>query len=439
MKKLVTLSSAMLVFAVAALFSHAAGAEIDKGDTSFILMASALVLLMTPALAFFYAGFVKAKNVVNTLTSTMVIAGVISVTWIVIGYTLAFGPDKGRFIGGLDYFMFNGVGTEASGTIPHVTFAIFQMMFAIITPALIVGAVVERMRLVALVSFMALWGTLIYSPLTHWVWGGGFLAEAGLLDFAGGTVVHTSAGVSALVAALVLSKRKGYPSSVGAPNNVPFILLGASVLWFGWFGFNAGSALAADGLASIAFLNTNTAAAVAMLTWMIIEKVRNGKASLSGASIAAVVGLIAITPAAGFVPVGPAMIIGAIAAILSYSAVQLKNKLGYDDSLDVFACHGVAGIWGTLATGLFASEAINGVNGLFFGNPTQFAIQLYGVAATVALCVVGTFIILKVVSLFTKLTADDKTQDEGLDTAIHGEAAYELYEETTSSREKAYN
>jgi ammonium transporter, Amt family len=427
MKKIFALSTALLAFLALSLFSFAEGAPIDSGDTTWILVSSAIVFFMTPGLAFFYAGFVKKKNAVNTLTNTMVVVGIMSLQWIVIGYTLAFGSDVGGVVGGLDWLFLRGVEGAAPGlAIPHTAFVAFQMMFAIITPALIIGSLVERMRLVAVSAFMLLWGTLVYSPLVHWVWGGGWLAELGLLDFAGGIVVHTSAGVAGLIVALVLTKRKGYPTESFVPHNVPFILLGASILWLGWFGFNAGSALAADGIAADAFLNTNTAAAAALIVWMIIEKLHKGKSTLGGLSVALVVGLIAITPAAGFVRPFAALLIGAVAAVLSYVAIMVKGKLGYDDSLDVFAAHGVAGIWGTLATGLFATVAVNeaGANGLFYGNPGQFVTQLIGVVATIGFVAVMTFIILKVVSLFTRLTVDEKAQEEGLDTVVHGEEAY---------------
>ena len=406
---------------------------INSGDTAYILVCSALVLLMTPALAFFYGGLVRRKNVLNTMMSSFTIIGISSVMWVLVGYSLSFGPDRGGIIGSLSWFGMNGVGWEPNadyaGTIPHLVFAIFQMMFAIITPALITGAVAERMRFPALMAFTPLWLLGVYYPLAHMMWGkGGLLNSIGAVDFAGGNVVHISSGVSALVLCLMLGKRKNHGLVKMVPHNVPFVLLGAGLLFFGWFGFNSGSALAANGLAAHAFLTTNTAAACAMLSWMILEMIVNKKATALGAATGAVVGLVAITPGAGFVPVWASIIIGACVSPLCWLAVSwLKSRLGYDDALDAFGCHGIGGIWGGLATGLFTQKSINAAarfNGLFFGDTGLILAQLQAIGLTIALSVVGTFVIVKAVSLVTQLRAAPREEADGLDGSQHGESAY---------------
>jgi len=366
------------------------GDMISSGDTAWVLMSSALVLLMTPALAFFYGGMVRRKNVLSVLMQCFIIMCVLSLHWVLIGYSISFAPGNG-FWGGLQWFGLNGVGLEPyadyAGTIPHQAFMIFQAMFAIITPALIVGAFAERMKFSAFLVFTLLWATFVYGPLCHWVWGiGGWLRNFGALDFAGGTVVHINAGIAALVTAIILGKRSNLDKNVPSPHNMPFVVLGTGLLWFGWFGFNAGSALAANGLAVNAFVVTNTAAAAAGLSWALIEWIHNGKPTIFGACSGAVAGLVAITPAAGFVSVLPAIAIGLLVSVFCFIAVTvIKPKFGYDDSLDAFGVHCVGGIWGALATGLFASKAVNaaGVDGLFFGNPKQFLVQLLAVGVTI--------------------------------------------------------
>jgi Amt family ammonium transporter len=423
---------ALLIFCLPQLAFAADEAAIDTGDTAFIFVSAVLVFIMTPGLALFYGGMVRKKNVLNTMMNSFIIIALMSVQWVIIGYTIAFGPDKFNLFGGLDWIGLKGVGMAANadyaGTIPQYLFVLFQMMFAIITPALITGSFAERMRFPAFIAFILLWATLVYDPLAHWVWGvGGWLRNLGALDFAGGTVVHISSGVAGLVACLVLGKRKGYKTTPMVPHNIPFVVLGAALLWFGWFGFNGGSALAANGLAMSAFLVTNTAAAAATLSWVLIEWLMHGKPTLLGAATGAVVGLVAITPAAGFVSVLPAILIGFLVSPICYFAISfVKARLGYDDSLDAFGCHGIGGMWGALATGLFASKDVNplGNNGLFFGNPAQLGIQAISVVATIALSATLTFVILKVISLFTSLRATEAEEEEGLDIAQHGEDAY---------------
>jgi len=412
--------------------SPAPASKIDKGDTAWMLTSCALVLMMTaPGLALFYGGMVRQKNALGTLMQSFIIMAVISIQWVLWGYSLAFGPDKGGIVGGLDWIGLRGVGTEPfdtySKTIPHQVFMLFQMMFAIITPALITGAFAERKKFSAFLLFTVLWATFIYDPLAHWVWGdGGWLKLRGALDFAGGTVVHISSGVSALVCALVLGKRKGYGHQPMQPHNLPMTVMGAALLWFGWFGFNAGSALEANGLAASAFLATNTGAAAAALGWMFTEWMARGKPTVLGAASGAVAGLVAITPASGYVGPISSLIIGAVAGSLCYMACNLKSKLGYDDSLDVVGVHGVGGTWGALATGLFASKAVNeaGGDGLFFGNPGQLWTQIVAVLATYALAIVGTWVILKVVDAVVGLRVTDEDEVVGLDLSQHSETAY---------------
>jgi Amt family ammonium transporter len=409
-----------------------APSKIDKGDTAWMLTSCALVLLMTaPGLALFYGGMVRSKNALGTLMQSFILMAVISIQWVLWGYTLAFGPDKGGIIGGLEWFGLRGVGAAPfdaySKTIPHQVFMLFQMMFAIITPALITGAFAERKKFSAFLLFTLLWATLVYDPLAHWVWGdGGWLKKLGALDFAGGTVVHISSGVSALVCAIMIGKRRGYGHQPMQPHNLPMTVLGAALLWFGWFGFNAGSALEANGLAASAFLATNTGAAAAALGWMFTEWMSRGKPTVLGAASGAVAGLVAITPASGYVGPMSALLIGAVAGALCYTACNLKGKLGYDDSLDVVGVHGVGGTWGALATGLFASKAINdqGDNGLFFGNPGQLWTQLVAVLATYALAIVLTAIILKVVDAIVGLRVTEEEEVAGLDLSQHSETAY---------------
>ncbi|MDO8531499.1 MAG: ammonium transporter [Dehalococcoidia bacterium] len=406
-------------------------AEVNAGDTAWVLVAAALVLVMTPALAFFYGGMVRSKNVLGTIMQSFIIIALISVQWVLWGYSLAFGPDKGGIIGGLEWFGLNGVGLEPNAdyaaTIPHQAFMAFQMMFAIITPALITGAFAERMKFKTFLVFIVLWATLVYAPMAHWVWGtGGWLRGLGALDFAGGTVVHISSGVAALAAAFVFGKRLGFGKEPMEPHNVPYIVLGAGLLWFGWFGFNAGSALTAGGLATSAFVVTNTAAAMAALTWMTMTWVFGGKPSVVGAATGAVVGLVAITPASGFVTPMAAIIIGLGAGVFCFLACRLRARWKLDDSLDVWGCHGVGGTWGALATGLFATKLVNpgGADGLFYGNPQQFLIQILAVVATWVFSFVMTWIILKVLDAVMGLRVSDKEEARGLDMSQHGEPAY---------------
>lgn len=408
---------------------------INAGDTAWVLISSALVLLMTPGLAFFYGGMVRRKNMLSILMQCFIIMCVLSLQWVLFGYSLSFAPGKG-FWGGFSWFGLHGVGLEPyadyADTIPHQAFMIFQGMFAIITPALIIGAFAERMRFSAFLLFTLLWATFVYCPVAHWVWGiGGWLRNLGALDFAGGTVVHINAGIAALVTALVIGRRRNLDSNIPAPHNLPFVVLGTGLLWFGWFGFNAGSALAANGLAVNAFVVTNTAAAAAGLSWAFIEWIRNGKPTLFGLASGAVAGLVAITPAAGFVSVIPAIVIGLLVSVFCFTMVSIiKPKLGYDDSLDAFGVHCVGGIWGALATGLFASKAVNpaGANGLFFGNPKQFLIQLIAVSVTLVYSFVVTFAIYRIVNLFIGVRVNEKEEMMGLDISQHHERAYTVLE-----------
>ncbi len=403
---------------------------LDTGDTAWMLTATVLVLMMTlPGLFLFYGGLVRAKNALGTIMHSFMIVALVSVQWVLIGYTLSFGPDVLGIIGNLDWLGLSGVGPEPSGyaeTIPHYVFMAFQMTFAIITVALITGAFAERIKFSTFIIFVLIWTTIIYDPLAHWVWGGGWIGTMGALDFAGGTVVHISSGATALAAALIFGKRIGYGREPMPPHFLPFSIIGASLLWVGWFGFNAGSSLAADGLASIAFVTTNTAAAAAVLGWVFTEWISRGKPTVLGAATGAVTGLVAITPAAGFVSPLSALLIGLVAGILCYAAVNMKTRLGYDDSLDVVGVHGVGGTWGCLATGLFASTAVNpgGGNGLFFGNPDQFVIQLISVVATWVFAFGGTVVILYVLKAIMGLRVSAEEEATGLDLSEHGEVAY---------------
>ena len=402
----------------------------NTGDTAFMLIATAMVMLMTPGLALFYGGLVRSKNVLGTIMHCMVCLGVVSIIWVLYGYSLAFGPDNHGLIGNLSMMGLNGVTLRPgpySDTIPDLLFCAFQLMFAIITPALISGAIAERMKFSAYLLFITLWCTLVYLPICHWVWGGGWLAEMGALDFAGGTVIHINSGIAALVAAIMLGKRKGWGRESFHPHNLPMTILGAGLLWFGWFGFNAGSALSAGETATLAFFTTQVATGAAVLSWLLVEWLVQKKPTTLGAVSGALAGLVAITPAAGFVSPLSAIIIGFAAGAICYGAVLTKNKLGYDDALDVVGIHGVGGLFGALATGLFASTAVNpaGANGLFFGNPHQLVVQAIGAGAAIAYSVVLTYLILKVVGFMTGgIRLDQEDEMEGLDLSQHSEVGY---------------
>lgn len=404
----------------------------NAGDTGFMLICTAFVFFMTPGLAFFYGGLVRRKNVVNTMMACGAIMGLSVVMWTLFGYSLAFGGNHGGIIGDFRWFSLNGVGWEPgpyADTIPHLVFVAFQMMFAMITPALITGAVVGRMRFKALFFFIAIWSLIVYYPMAHMVWGdGGFLAAIGSVDFAGGNVVHISSGVSALVLAIYLGQRRGYAKATYRTHNIPFVFLGAAMLWFGWFGFNAGSALKADGLAAHAFMTSSISSACALLTWMLIEVIREGKPTLVGASTGLVIGLVAITPGAGFVPVWASFIIGILVSPICYFTVLLlKQKLKIDDALDAFGCHGIGGIWGGIATGLFGKTSINSVakwDGLVFGEHRLFLAQVLSIVITIAVAIVGTLICIGLVRIFTPLRVDPKEEMVGLDASQHGENAY---------------
>ena len=397
----------------------------NKADTAWMLTATALVLLMTPGLAFFYGGLVRSKNALNTLMMCFISLGFVGVLWAVVGYSLAFSGGN-NWVGDLSSAFLAGVGLEPSGTIPHMLFMAFQGTFCIITAALISGAIVERMRFSAYLAFISLWVLVVYAPVAHWVWGGGWLQDLGALDFAGGTVVHVNAGVAALVAAFVVGKRQGYPSSSLLPHNVPFALLGAGLLWFGWFGFNAGSALAADEIASLALVTTMLAPAATLVVWAFLDMFRSGRPTAVGSATAIVVGLVAVTPAAGFVSPMSAILIGGIAAVPSFLVMTWRAKSSLDDSLDVVAAHGVGGATGALLTGVFADMAINGGNGsgLLFGNPGQLGLQAIAIAGVAVYCGVVTFILLKLIGLVIPLRASDSDESSGLDITQHGEEAY---------------
>lgn len=407
----------------------------NAGDTAFILLCAAFVFIMTPGLAFFYGGMVRRKNVGNTMMQCVFIMGVSVIMWVLVGYALSFGGNHAGIIGGAKWFGFNGVGMKPgpyADTIPNLAFAAFQMMFAMITPALITGSLVGRVKFKALFLFIALWSVLVYYPMAHMVWGeGGFLAEIGSVDFAGGNVVHISSGVSALVFALILGRRRGYENTAYRVHNIPFVALGAFILWFGWFGFNAGSALGANGLAAHAFMTTALASASAMLSWIFIDVMKDGKPTLVGASTGLVVGLVAITPGAGFVPIWSAIIIGALVSpICCFTISLLKGKLKIDDALDAFGCHGIGGVWGGIATGIFAKKSINSVakwDGLIYGDYHLFVAQIIGIVVTLAVAIAGTLICLGVVRLFTELRVDEKAEKVGLDLSQHGESAYPTF------------
>lgn len=407
--------------------------SINAGDTAWVLIAAALVMIMTPAVGFFYGGMVRSKNVISVIKHSLVILSLVSLQWVVLGYSLVFGKDVGGLIGGLNFLGLKGVGfapnADYAATIPQLAFMIFQAMFAIITPALIIGAFVERIRFKALIIFVLTWTTFVYDPVAHWVWGtGGWLRNLGALDFAGGTVVHITAGFSALAAAIVVGKRRGVSHQIVA-NNVPTVLLGASLLWFGWFGFNAGSALSASGLAASAFVVTNIAAATAALVWMTLSWAQHKKPSALATATGAVCGLVAITPASGFVGPISSIAIGIFAGVVTYLALSFRSlHTKIDDTLDVWAAHGMGGITGALLTGIFAEKAINslGNNGLLFGNPNQILVQLVAVAVTATYSFFGTFLILKAIKLLTNLRVSVNEEIKGLDLSVHGETGYRI-------------
>jgi Amt family ammonium transporter len=405
--------------------------KIDTGDTTWLLISTALVMLMTPGLALFYGGMVRRKNVLGTIMQSFIALGVVTIQWVLFGYSLAFGPDIGHVIGGLQWAGLNGVGLEPNpdyaSTVPHQAFMVFQMMFAVITPALITGAFAERFKFSTYVVFVLAWSTLVYAPIAHWVWGmGGWIHNLGALDFAGGLVVHISSGVSALAAALIVGKRKGHGHDHMPPHNMTMTLLGASILWFGWFGFNGGSAVASGALATSAFVATHIAAAAAALSWLFVEWSQRGKPTILGAASGCVAGLVAITPASGFVGPLSSLVIGLGAGVLCYYGVNFKNKFGFDDSLDAVGVHGVGGTFGALATGLFASKAINaaGADGLFFGNASLLGIQAISIIAAAAYAFVVTWAILWVLRRTMGLRVDVEQEVEGLDLSQHGESGY---------------
>ncbi|MFZ3122078.1 MAG: ammonium transporter [Thermodesulfovibrionales bacterium] len=407
--------------------------KVDTGDTAWVLISSALVMLMTPGLALFYGGMVRRKNVLGTIMQSFIALGVVTILWVLYGYSLSFGPDKWHIIGGLEWVGLKGVGLDPNpdyaATIPHQAFMIFQMMFAVITPALITGAFAERFKFKAYLLFLVLWATVVYFPLAHWVWGvGGWLRELGALDFAGGLVVHISSGVSALAAAIIVGKRRKHGVEQMAPHNLTMTLLGAALLWFGWFGFNGGSAVASGSLATSAFVVTHIATAAAALSWMFTEWIHRNKPTALGAASGAVAGLVAITPASGFVGPMPALVIGLVAGVLCYMAVNLKTKLGYDDSLDAVGVHGVGGTWGAIATGLFASKLINsaGNDGLFYGNASLLLNQIISVGAVWIYSFAATLVILKVIDWTIGLRVSEEDEADGLDLSQHGESGYTL-------------
>ncbi len=405
---------------------------INSGDTAFVLISGALVCLMTPGLAFFYGGLVRRKNVLAIMMQSFIAMGVVTVIWLLGGFSLAFGPDLGGMgiIGNLDYFGLKGVGVAPNPhygpTIPFLAFFGYQEMFAIITPALITGAFADRVTFKAYLLFLVGWSLLVYIPFAHWIWGGGFLQQWGLVDFAGGIVVHVSAGVAALSSVIVVGRRRLKADEKSAPHNIAFVALGTGLLWFGWFGFNGGSALAANGVAATAFVNTDIAGSIAMIVWLAIAWVHERKPTMTGALTGAVAGLAAVTPAAGYVEPLSAAVIGLTAAVLCYCAVQLRTKRGIDDALDVFACHGVGGMIGTILCGAFAASAVNGVSGLIEGNVRQFLVQCAGVAICGVYSFVVTYVMLKVINVFTPVRVPEEVERTGLDVALHGETAYEF-------------
>jgi len=413
--------------------SAVAASKIDTGDTAWMLVSTALVMLMTPGLALFYGGMVRGKNVLGTIMQSFIAIAVISVQWILIGYTLSFGPDVHGIIGNLDWLGLNGVGVEPNPayapTIPHIAFMMYQAMFAVITPALITGAIAERMKFSSYLVFILLWSTLVYDPVAHWVWGeGGWLKTMGVLDFAGGIVVHLISGISALAAALLIGRRKGYLQEAMYPHNLPMTVLGTGLLWFGWFGFNAGSALSAGTLSTMAFVATHTSAVSATLIWVLIEWLHRGKPTMFGAATGSIAGLATITPASGFVSPMSALIIGLAAGAICYMSLNMKSKLGYDDSLDAFGVHGVGGIIGTLATGLFAQSMINpsGGNGLFFGSHQLLIHEITAILVTAVYSFAVTVVLLKIIEKIIGLRVNEESEVNGLDISQHGESGYSL-------------
>ena len=434
MKKYLSILSGLLALLLVPLSAFAEGTgKVDSGDTAFVLLSAAMVMLMTPGLAMFYGGMVRKKNVLGTLMHSFVAIALVSLQWILFGYSLSFGPDISGLIGSLDWIGLRGVGLEPNpdyaATIPHMAFMIYQAMFAVITPALIAGAFAERMKFSAFLIFTLLWSTLVYDPVAHWVWGtGGWLRNLGTLDFAGGIVVHITSGLSALAAALVIGKRRGYLREAMPPHNLPLTVLGAGLLWFGWFGFNAGSALSAGGLSTMAFVITHIAAVTATLVWVFIEWLHRGKPTMFGAATGSIAGLATITPASGFVGPMPALVIGMLAGALCYIALNMKGKLGYDDSLDAFGVHGVGGILGTLGAGLFAEKLINpaGADGLFFGNPHQLVVQIMAIAVVAVYSFVISLVLLKLIDWTTGLRVTEEEEMMGLDLTQHEESGYTL-------------
>jgi Amt family ammonium transporter len=413
----------MLLLAAQVQDAAAVTPTIVPADTAWMLISTALVLLMTPAVGFFYGGLVRAKNALNTMMMCVGSLAVVGVTWALVGYSLAFGGTA-RWVGGWQHLLLNGVGLEAHGSIPHLLFMAYQGTFAIVTAVLIAGAVVDRMRFGAYLAFIAVWSLVVYAPIAHWVWGGGWLAQLGVLDYAGGTVVHINAGIAAVVAAILVGSRKDFGRQAMLPHNVPFVLLGASLLYFGWFGFNAGSALAANGAAALAFTNTLLAPGAALAAWMALDAMRTGRATAVGAATAIVIGLVVITPAAGFVSPISALAMGALGAVPSYFAIVWRARTRLDDSLDVLAGHGVGGMSGALLTGVFADARWGGTNGLLFGHPAQLGLQAVGVGATIVYSTVATFAVLKLVGLVLPLRATTRAEGVGLDITQHGEEAY---------------
>jgi ammonium transporter, Amt family len=402
---------------------------INSADTAFVLVSAALVAVMTPGLAFFYGGLVRRKNVLAIMMQSFVAMGVVTVIWILGGFSLAFGSDIGGLIGNpKDFFALRNVGIVPNAsygpTIPFLVFFAFQEMFAIITPALITGAFADRVNFKAYLAFLVGWSLLVYIPFAHWVWGGGFLAQWGLVDFAGGIVVHLSAGIAALSSVIFVGHRHLKIGENTAPHNIGFVALGTGLLWFGWFGFNAGSALGANGISATAFVNTDVAGSVAMITWLVVSWLCDGKPSMTGALTGAVAGLATVTPAAGYIRPWAAAVVGVLAGLICYSGVRFRARRGIDDALDVFACHGVGGALGIVLTGVFASAAVNGISGLVEGNVKQFGVQCAGMAITCIYSFTVTFILLKVVNLFTPVRVTEDVEDKGLDTALHGETAY---------------
>ena len=418
----------VLMAAPAALAADGEAAKIDTGDTAWVLISAALVFIMTPGLGFFYGGMVRSKNVLTTIMQSFFIVAMISVEWVILGYAMTFGADINGFIGSLDKIGLAGVGMNVleNGTIPELAFVAFQCMFAVITPALITGAFAERMKFAAFAVFILLWAIFIYNPMAHWVWGGGFLAQLGALDFAGGLVIHILSGVSGLTICLLLGKRHGFGRLPMLPHHLPMTVLGAALLWFGWFGFNAGSALGANALAANAFIASQAAAAAATVAWVLAEWIHNGKPTILGAASGCIAGLVAITPAAGFVAPMPSLIIGLVGGIVCYFAVAvLKGKLGYDDALDAFGVHGIGGTWGAIATGLWATKTVNpaGADGLFYGGDLLTA-QLISIVVAYALAIVGSYVLFKIVSAFMQVRADENEEVAGLDIVEHGERGY---------------